>query len=94
MAVLKRIGVLSFAVVNASIGAMLGLIWSLVTLAIMSPVMLTYGSGSMALMSAIIMLIIIPLISALASFVVSALIAWLYNITAEKIMPVEIEIKK
>ena len=102
MQVLRHVDVVSAAKVTAVLAAIWGFIFAVLSLAILAPIASmasAYGSMTGIEAAPLMMgfgrasIIIIPIIMAIVGFITGAIWAFLYNVVADRIGGVEIELK-
>ena len=95
MAVLKRIGVMSFAKLQAVVGLIVGLIYGIIVGLIFAPfAFLGGGQGALLAELGILSIVVFPVFFAFLGFVGGAVGAFLYNLVAGWIGGIEIEFEK
>jgi hypothetical protein len=95
MAVLKEIGVLSFAKMVALIDLVVGLIAAIFIFLFsnaFAAAFVAQASGPLSINGAI--LVIVPIVALVVGFVIAALQAWIYNMLAKKFGGIKINLKK
>lgn len=92
---LKKIGVLSFALIQALIGVFIGLIFGLLYIIVGFIAGLVLGTAGWIIFGVgVISIITAPIVSGIFGFLAGAVIAFLYNLSAKWTGGVELEFNK
>ena len=94
MNIVKKIGVLSLAKIQGIIGAVMGILVGIMFafMGMVNALLGTEGAGLGVVLS-FSMIILAPIMYGVMGFVSGAIVAWIYNVCADRIGGLEIDLK-
>jgi hypothetical protein len=93
MAVIKSVEIMSWAKIHALFGIVFGLVYGIMVGVVFTAVGASMGRGGMEVFG-IASVIIFPIVFGIMSFIVGAIMAFLYNFFASKIGGIRIELSE
>ena len=94
MKIVKKIGVLSLAKIQGIIGAVMGILVGIMFafMGMVNALLGTDGAG-LGIVLSFSMIILAPIMYGVMGFVSGAIVAWIYNVCADRIGGLEIDLK-